>query len=99
MPRRRRRRQRGTITISVSLLALTLPPLQTTISDNFAKLAESLYIADRQAREEIAKRAAIQKKLAEKEKEAKEEKLRQLAARAREERCVSPSGRRAASRG
>ena len=66
--------------------------MQTTVSDNFAKLAESLYIADRQARDEISKRATIQKKLAEKEKEAKEEKLRLLAQRAREERYGGGGG-------
>jgi SNW domain-containing protein 1 len=46
-----------------------------------------LYIADRQAREEVEKRAAIQRKIAEKEKEQKEVQLRHLAQKAREERA------------
>jgi SNW domain-containing protein 1 len=60
---------------------------QVTINDNFAKLSESLYLADRHAREEIEKRAALERKLAENEKKAKEEHLRQLAQKAREERA------------
>jgi SNW domain-containing protein 1 len=56
------------------------------INDNFAKFAESLYIADRHAREEVRQRSLMQQKLAQKEKEAKEENLRLLAQRAREER-------------
>jgi len=59
---------------------------EVSISDNFAKLSESLYIAERNAREEVEKRAHIQKKLAAKDKERKEEELRELAMRAREER-------------
>lgn len=58
------------------------------INDKFAGLSEALYLADRQAREEIEKRAALQRKVAEKEKRAKEENLRTLAQRAREERYV-----------
>jgi SNW domain-containing protein 1 len=56
------------------------------INDNFAKFSEALYIADRHAREEVRQRALMQQKLAEKEKAAKEENLRMLAQRAREER-------------
>ncbi|KAL4077226.1 SKIP/SNW domain-containing protein [Scleroderma yunnanense] len=60
------------------------------INDNFAKFSESLYIADRHAREEVRQRALMQQKLAQKEKEAKEENLRLLAQRAREERSGVP---------
>ncbi|KAJ3510230.1 hypothetical protein NLJ89_g4801 [Agrocybe chaxingu] len=56
------------------------------INDNFAKFSEALYVADRHAREEVRQRAQMQQKLAQKEKEAKEENLRLLAQRAREER-------------
>ncbi|KAG5220387.1 mRNA splicing protein [Salix suchowensis] len=56
------------------------------INDNFAKFSEALYIADRHAREEVRQRALMQQKVAQKEKEAKEENLRLLAQRAREER-------------
>lgn len=46
-----------------------------------------MYIADRQAREEVEKRSAIQRKIAEKEKEQKELQLRALAQKARDERA------------
>ncbi|KAF8911069.1 pre-mRNA-processing protein 45 [Gymnopilus junonius] len=56
------------------------------INDNFAKFSEALFVADRHAREEVRQRSLMQQKLAQKEKEAKEENLRLLAQRAREER-------------
>lgn len=65
---------------------LMLVAFQVHINDNFAKFSESLFIADRHAREEVRQRALMQQKLAQKEKEAKEEHLRLLAQRAREER-------------
>ena len=57
-----------------------------TINDKFAQFAESLFTADRHAREEVKQRALMQQKLAEKEKAQKEEHLRALAQKAREER-------------
>ncbi|THG99978.1 hypothetical protein EW026_g2489 [Hermanssonia centrifuga] len=63
------------------------------INDNFAKFSEALFIADRHAREEVRQRALMQQKLAEKEKAAKEENLRLLAQRAREERAGIPASR------
>jgi SNW domain-containing protein 1 len=60
---------------------------QVHINENFAKLAEALYIADRKAREAVDMRAQIEKKLAQKEKEKKEHNLRELAQKAREERA------------
>jgi len=57
-----------------------------SINDNFAKFSEALFIADRHSREEVRQRALMQQKLAQKEKEAKEESLRLLAQRARQER-------------
>lgn len=57
--------------------------LQAHINERFSKLAESLYIADRKARESVQARAQLEKKMAVKEKEAKESKLRELAQRAR----------------
>lgn len=57
------------------------------INDKFAKLAEALYIADRKAREAVEMRAQLEKKMAQKEKEKKEEHLRKLAQKAREERA------------
>lgn len=61
------------------------------INDNFAKFSEALFVADRHAREEVRQRALMQQKLAEKEKAAKEENLRLLAQRAREERAGIPA--------
>ena len=57
------------------------------INDNFAKFSEALFVADRHAREEVRQRSLMQQKLAEKEKAQKEENLRLLAQRAREERA------------
>ncbi|XP_032818825.1 SNW domain-containing protein 1 [Petromyzon marinus] len=62
--------------------------LQTVhINENFAKLAEALYIADRKAREAVEMRAQVERKMAQKEKEKKEEKLRELAQLARDKRA------------
>ena len=63
-----------------------------TINDKFARFAEALFTADRHAREEVKQRALMQQKLAEKEKAQKEDYLRGLAQKAREERSVA--GRR-----
>lgn len=57
-----------------------------TINPNFATLSESLYVAERQARQEVRMRAQVQKKLALQEKDKREEELRELAAQARLER-------------
>ncbi|XP_041270887.1 SNW domain-containing protein 1-like [Onychostruthus taczanowskii] len=57
------------------------------INENFAKLAEALYIADRKAREAIEMRAQVERKMAQKEKEKHEEKLREMAQKARERRA------------
>ena len=63
-----------------------------TINDKFAQFAEALFTADRHAREEVKQRAQMQQKLAEKERMQKEEQLRMLAQKAREERTMA--GRR-----
>ena len=57
------------------------------INEGFSKLAESLFIADRKAREAVEARANLEKKLASKKKEENESKLRELAQKAREERA------------
>jgi SNW domain-containing protein 1 len=57
-----------------------------TINPHFATLSESLYVAERQARQEVRMRAQVQKKLALQEKDSREEELRQLANQARLER-------------
>lgn len=63
-----------------------------TINDKFAQFAEALFTADRHAREEVRLRAQMQQKLAEKEKAQKEEHLRSLAQKAREQRAGSIAG-------
>ncbi|KAG5518674.1 hypothetical protein PMAC_002643 [Pneumocystis sp. 'macacae'] len=60
--------------------------IDVQINDNFSKLSEALYAADRHAREEVRKRAQLQHKIAQKEKDAKKERLQDLARKAREER-------------
>jgi SNW domain-containing protein 1 len=65
-----------------------------TINDKFAQFAEALFTADRHAREEVKQRALMQQRLAEKEKQQKEDHLRMLAQKAREERAGAAGGRR-----
>lgn len=55
------------------------------INEKFAKLAEALYIADRKAREQVEMRAQLEKKMLQKEKTRKEDSLKSLAKKAREE--------------
>lgn len=64
----------------------------TSINSNFATLAESLYVAERQARKEVQLRAQVQRKLALQEREEREEELRKLAQQARQERSNMVSG-------
>lgn len=62
------------------------------INDGFAQFSEALVLAERHAREEVRQRSAMQQKLAAKEKASREEHLRMLAQRAREERAgIAPS--------
>jgi SNW domain-containing protein 1 len=68
-----------------------------TINDKFAQFSEALFMADRHAREEVRQRALMQQRLAEKEKAQKEDNLRMLAQKAREERAGA--GRRRGSSG
>ncbi|PVU97975.1 hypothetical protein BB559_001818 [Furculomyces boomerangus] len=65
---------------------------EVKINDNFAKLSEAMLAAERHAREEVRQRALMQQNLARKEKENKEEHLRMLAQRAREERSGVNAG-------
>lgn len=60
---------------------------ETTINDKFAKFSEFLYLAEQASREEVEKRAQLQKKVSLRQREKREEDLRQLAARARAERA------------
>ncbi|CAG9460220.1 unnamed protein product [Pedinophyceae sp. YPF-701] len=66
--------------------------LQTTqINDNFAKFAEALSVAESRARESVNMRQKMRKELAQRERDRKEEELRAMAARAREERLGGPA--------
>ncbi len=56
------------------------------INDKFASLSEALFTAESKAREAISLRAAMQKELLLKEKAKKEQELRELALKARQER-------------
>ncbi|KAG0307906.1 mRNA splicing protein [Dissophora globulifera] len=60
---------------------------EVQINDNFAKLSEALALASRHAQDEVRQRGLMQQKVAQKEKEAKEQSLRALAQRARDERA------------
>ncbi|GAM84077.1 hypothetical protein ANO11243_020690 [Dothideomycetidae sp. 11243] len=62
-----------------------------TINDKFAQFAEALFTADRHAREEVKQRALMQQRLAEKEKQQKEDNLRMLAQKARDDRVKATS--------
>ncbi|KAG5920999.1 mRNA splicing protein [Claviceps capensis] len=60
-----------------------------TINDKHAQFAEAVKMAERHAREEVQQRALMQQRLAEKEKAQKDENLRLLAQKAREERAAA----------
>ncbi|CAG7893719.1 unnamed protein product [Brassica rapa] len=60
------------------------------INDSFAKLSESLYVAEEKAREAVSMRSKVQKEMVMKEKERKEQELRALAQKARSERSGAP---------
>ena len=59
---------------------------EVQINDQFATFSESLYIAERKARQEIEEKGKLQKMLLIKQNEEREEKLRQLAQKARHAR-------------
>ncbi|KEY73345.1 hypothetical protein S7711_01459 [Stachybotrys chartarum IBT 7711] len=65
-----------------------------SINDKHAQFAEAVKMAERHAREEVQQRAVMQQRLAEKEKAQKEENLRSLAQKAREDRAGAGRTRR-----
>lgn len=69
---------------------------EQTINSNFATLSESLYLAERQAREEVRLRSLVQQRQAENEREKRERDLRELAMKARMDRSGVTSAPRAA---
>ena len=60
---------------------------EVTINNKFATVSEALFIAERKATEDLKMRNDIRKKMALKEKEEREEALREMANRARMERA------------
>lgn len=75
-----------TISLDKRLAADGRGTQDTRINDRFASMAESLYLAERNAREDVETRAQMQRNVSLKAKEMKEKELRDLAARARKER-------------
>jgi SNW domain-containing protein 1 len=66
---------------------------ETTISNKFAMLSESLYIAERKAIQDLNVRNELRKKITLREKEEREQNLREMANRARLERSgISTAG-------
>ncbi|CAH2048144.1 unnamed protein product [Thlaspi arvense] len=61
------------------------------VNDDFAKLSEALYVAEQKAREAVSLRSKVQKEMAMKEKERKDQELRALAQKARSERTEALS--------
>ncbi|CAJ0586364.1 unnamed protein product, partial [Mesorhabditis spiculigera] len=59
---------------------------QQHVNENFAKLSEAMYIADRKAREAVDARANLEKRVAQNKKAEQESKMRELAQKARKER-------------
>lgn len=57
---------------------------QTHINENFAKLSEALYKADRVARDAVEKRAEMERRVAQNKKTEQEERMREVAKKARE---------------
>lgn len=70
---------------------------QIQINDNFAKLSESLFIAERNAREAVSHRNRIRETLARNKIQQKEDLLRQIAEQTREERTHALEAARSAS--
>ena len=76
-------------TRGIDKLLVSRPQVEdVTINDRFSQFADALFTADRHARDEVKQRATMQQKLAEKEKAQKEDHLRSLAQKAREERTA-----------
>ena len=73
--------------LSSNVLAADAPPL----TDKFQKLQDALFLAEKKARQEVEMRASVEKRRAEMEKQAKENKLKALAQQALEERMLAMS--------
>ena len=65
---------------------------EVQVNDQFAKFSEALYIAEQKARTAVETRAKMQREIMAREKERKEEELRELAAKARVDRLRATAG-------
>ena len=70
-------------TMLLMLSGCSLVHVQVQVNDKFAKLSESLFMAERVARKEIEARQQLQKAVSRKQKEDKENKLRAIAQQVR----------------
>ncbi|KAK9197102.1 hypothetical protein WN943_005236 [Citrus x changshan-huyou] len=84
--------QRFTIPLDKRLAAEGRGLLQVQINEGFAKLSEALYLAEQKAREAIELRFKVQMEMLTKEKERKEQQLRDLARKAMETLKESEQG-------
>uniref|UniRef100_A0AC34FPY1 SKI-interacting protein SKIP SNW domain-containing protein n=2 Tax=Panagrolaimus sp. ES5 TaxID=591445 RepID=A0AC34FPY1_9BILA len=64
---------------------------QTHINENFAKFAEALNLAERSARDAVEARNQVKKSIALKNKSAQEQKMREMALQAKQERAKNKS--------
>eukprot|EP01091_Cochliopodium_minus_P013055 TRINITY_DN4101_c0_g1_i1.p1 TRINITY_DN4101_c0_g1~~TRINITY_DN4101_c0_g1_i1.p1 ORF type:complete len:585 (+),score=217.10 TRINITY_DN4101_c0_g1_i1:24-1778(+) len=64
------------------------------INENFAKFAESLYVAERNARDEVRRRSELRKEMQNQKKKQKEENIRNLARETRKDRSKLMEDRR-----
>ncbi|KAF2073476.1 hypothetical protein CYY_005224 [Polysphondylium violaceum] len=62
---------------------------QPEVNDKFAQFSQALYIAESKSRDEVSARAELERKLALKEKERKQDMLRKLAEEVRNERSTT----------
>ncbi|CAN8067374.1 unnamed protein product [Agarophyton chilense] len=75
-----------TIALDKRLAADGRAHVNHSINDRFAEMAEALYNAERVAREQVERRARLQRQVSAKAKEASERKFRELAEKSRRER-------------
>ncbi|ESR43941.1 hypothetical protein CICLE_v10012059mg [Citrus x clementina] len=84
--------QRFTIPLDKQLAAEGRGLLEVQVNEGFAKLSEALYLAEQKAREAIEIRFKVQMEMLTKEKERKEQQLRDLARKAMETLKESEQG-------
>ena len=82
-------RQGFTISLDKRLAADGRGLIEHSVNDRFSGFSEALFIAEKKAREEVKARQEIQRKLLEQSRAEEEEKLRALAARARQQRVAN----------